>query len=52
MSTWTCILLVIAGLIILAHVIAAAQVFYWAIWEDFKAWIDSLGGSKRKGTGC
>ncbi len=47
MSTWTCILLTIAGLVILAHVIAAAQVFWWAIWEDFKAWIKKIINEKR-----
>ena len=39
MKTWTCILLIIAGLVILAHVIAAARVFYGILWDEFKEWI-------------
>ena len=45
MKTWTCILLTIVALIILAHVIAAAKVFYGPLWDDFKDWI-----KKRKKT--
>ena len=36
---WTYILLTIVALIILAHVIAAAKVFYGILWDEFKEWI-------------
>ena len=39
MKTWICILLIIAGLVILAHVIAAAKVFYGLLWDEFREWI-------------
>ena len=39
---WTCILLTIAGLVILAHVIAAARVFYGILWDEFREWIKKL----------
>ena len=39
---WTYILLTIAGLVILAHVIAAARVFYGILWDEFREWIKKL----------
>jgi hypothetical protein len=42
MNTWTCILLTIAGLVILAHVIAAAQVFWGIIYDEIREKIRKL----------
>ena len=39
MTTWGCILLTIAGLVILVHIIAAARVFYILLWDELKDWI-------------